>query len=558
MERLCTRLFAAIGALSLFAALIAFTPARADTEKRVALVIGNGDYKSAPRLENPPLDARAVAASLKRLGFEVIEGYDETIGQMRASVARFSAELRDAKAAIVYYAGHGVSVDDENYLIPTDIVLKSPTDLDLNAISVSLILRQMKREDRVNVVILDACRENPFATDLAYAGSRSVIGARGLSAIDGDLARGTLIAFASDPKSIALDGFPGEHSPFTKALIDHLEDPAVSIDTVMNRVRTEVWQETKNKQLPWVNTSIIGEFDLNPQPAQPAALASAAAPVAAASPEPDAVAQENLMWESAQRSNLVGDYHAYLDAYPKGVYAPMARNRIASLTDAAGAKATARETPAVKPEQSGREDLLWQSAQRSNLAADYQAYLDAYPRGVYAPLAKNRIASLPGAPATATGAAPAVPDAPPAVTPAALSAEVGTMETERALNLGPPQIMEVQQRLALLGFDVGPVTGAFTDQARRAIGEWQKRHSVASTSWLGPLELSALRAESEAPYRETFPPAPPPTALIGEPAVAYPVAAYAGVGYGRAIYGGHRFGGSFRRAGFGGGGRRRR
>jgi hypothetical protein len=549
------RLFAAIGALSLFGALIAFTPARADTEKRVALVIGNGDYKSAPRLENPPIDARAVAASLKRLGFDVIEGYDESIGQMRASVARFSAELRDAKAAIVYYAGHGVSVDDENYLIPTDIVLKSPTDLDLNAISVSLILRQMKREDRVNVVILDACRENPFATDLAYAGSRSVIGARGLSAIDGDLARGTLIAFASDPKSIALDGFPGEHSPFTKALIDHLEDPAVSIDTVMNRVRTEVWESTKKKQLPWVNTSIIGEFDLNPQPA--AALAAGAAPAAAAAaPEPETVAQENLMWESAQRSNLVGDYHAYLDAYPKGVYAPMAKNRIASLTDVTGAKATARETPAVKPEQSGREDLLWQSAQQSNLAADYQAYLQAYPSGVYAPLAKNRIASLSSAPAAAPGMAPPGPDAPPAVSPAALSAEVGTMETERALNLGPPQIMEVQQRLALLGFDVDPATGAFTDQARRAIGEWQKRHSVASTSWLGPLELSALRAESEAAYRTAFAP-PPPAALIGVPAVAYPVAAYAGVGYGRAIYGAHRFGGSFRRAGFGGGRRRR-
>ena len=228
-------------------------------------MIGNGDYKTAPRLDNPPIDAKAVAASLKRLGFQVVEGYDLSMAQMRASVAEFSAALPDAKAAIVYYAGHGVSVDEENCILPTDIVLKSPTDLDLGAISISLLLKQMKREERVNVVILDACRDNPFAADLAHSRSRSVVGERGLSRVEGDLARGTLIAFASDPKSTALDGRPGEHSPFTRALIDHLEDPGVPIDTVMNRVRSEVWETTNNRQLPWVNTSIIGEFSLNPR-----------------------------------------------------------------------------------------------------------------------------------------------------------------------------------------------------------------------------------------------------------------------------------------------------
>ena len=533
MERLCTRIFRAISFLSVFAAiaasstLIAFPrAAQADTEKRVALVIGNGDYATAPRLENPPVDARAVAASLKRLGFQVIEGYDLTIAQMRSSVAEFSAALRDAKAAIVYYAGHGVSVDDENYLIPTDIVLKSPTDLDLNAISVSLILKQMKREDRVNVVILDACRENPFAADLAYASSRSAIGARGLSAIEGDLARGTLIAFASDPKSIALDGFPGEHSPFTKALIDHLEDPGVSIDTVMNRVRAEVWETTKNKQLPWVNTSIIGEFSLNPQ-APSMRVASLGAPAVSSAPQapaagPDKVAQENLMWESAQRSNLAADYRAYLDAYPTGIYAPMAHNRIASLANASEpATATAREAPAAKPDKMARENLLWESAQHSNLAADYKAYLDAYPSGIYAPMARNRIASLANAPEPAAGRVlPLVPQAPPSVSPAALSAEVGTMETERSLNLGPAETKELQQRLAALALDAGPANGAFGDQTRSAIAQWQKRHGVVSTGWLGPLQLAALRAESEAAYQQLLMAVPP---AIEQPYNPYPV-----------------------------------
>ena len=421
----------------------------ADVDKRVALVIGNGDYKTAPHLDNPPIDARAVAASLKRLGFQVIEGYDLSIAQMRGSVAEFAAALPDAKAAVVYYAGHGVSVDEENYILPVDIVLKNPTDLDLGAISISLILKQMKREERVNVVILDACRDNPFAADLAHSRSRSVVGERGLSRVDGDLARGTLIAFASDPKSTALDGPPGEHSPFTKALIDHIEDPGVPIDTVMNRVRTQVWEATKNRQLPWVNTSIIGEFSLNPNTA-PTAVANLTAPANAAAPAPDKLTQENLLWESAQHSNLAGDYQAYLNAYPDGVYAPMARNRIASL----------------------------------NPAPDSSA---------------GRVAPL-------------VPQASAAVSATDLKAEIGTIETEKALNLSAADRRELQQRLTAIAFDAGPATGAFGDKTRSAIASWQKKHQVTPTSWLGPLQIAALKAESETSYQGLLAALPPPSA----------------------------------------------
>ena len=137
------------------------------SEKRVALVIGNGAYANAVRLDNAVFDARAVADAFRKLGFQVVDGYDLDIDHMRTKVSEFSAALSDSKSAVIYYAGHGISVDEENYLIPTNIVLKSPTDLDLNAISVSLLLKQMKRDDRVNIVILDACRDNPFAAELA-------------------------------------------------------------------------------------------------------------------------------------------------------------------------------------------------------------------------------------------------------------------------------------------------------------------------------------------------------------------------------------------------------
>ena len=234
------------------------------TEKRVALVIGNGAYQSAVRLDNAVFDAKAVAESFRKLGFQVVDGYDLDIDQMRSKVSEFSAALSNSKSAVIYYAGHGISVDEENYLVPTDIVLKSPTDLDLNAISVSLLLKQMKRDDRVNIVILDACRDNPFAAVLAKQKTRALVVERGLTRIDGDLARGTLIAFASDPKSTALDGPTGAHSPFTEAFLSHLFDTGVTIDTVMSRVRNDVWEKTGHHQLPWVNTSLIGEYELNP------------------------------------------------------------------------------------------------------------------------------------------------------------------------------------------------------------------------------------------------------------------------------------------------------
>ena len=326
-------------------ALLLSPAAGAASEKRVALVIGNGAYRNAPRLDNAVLDATAVADALRKLGFDVTEGMDLDIAGMRAKVAEFSQKLPGAQSALVYYAGHGVSVDEENYLIPTDIALKSPTDLDLGAISVSLVLRQMKRDERVNVVILDACRDNPFAEALARSRTRSIVGERGLSRIDGDLARGTLIAFASDPKSAALDGAPGEHSPFTAAFLRHVFDPGASIDVVMSRVRTEVWETTRHGQLPWVNTSLIGDWVLDPQPApQAAEAAKAAAPPSF--PEPRS--REDLLWESAQHSNLRGDYQAYLEAFPGGFFAQMAKNRIAAL-DIPGA-ARSEPAPAKGPE----------------------------------------------------------------------------------------------------------------------------------------------------------------------------------------------------------------
>jgi uncharacterized caspase-like protein len=412
------------------------------TEKRVALVIGNGAYQSAVRLDNAVFDAKAVAESFRKLGFQVVDGYDLDIDQMRSKVSEFSAALSDSKSAVIYYAGHGISVDEENYLVPTDIVLKSPTDLDLNAISVSLLLKQMKRDERVNIVILDACRDNPFAAVLAKQKTRALVVERGLTRIDGDLARGTLIAFASDPKSTALDGPTGAHSPFTEALLAHLFDSGVTIDTVMSRVRNDVWDKTGHHQLPWVNTSLIGEYELNPQPMSGPA-ADNAKPVAvpsefAADPRQ---AQENLLWESAQRSNLSADYQAYLTAFPSGVFAQMAKNRIASMESARTSAPTPAPQTLAVIEPSGPKDD-------------------------------------------------------------ALKDDVATADTERALNLGAAGEKEVQQRLSALDLYTGPKTGALDAVTRSALAQWQKKSGFAPTSFLDSAQVAALRADSETEYQK--------------------------------------------------------
>jgi uncharacterized caspase-like protein len=422
-------------------------------EKRVALVIGNGAYENAVRLDNAVFDARAVADGFRKLGFQVVDGYDLDIDHMRAKVSEFSAALSDSKSAVIYYAGHGISVDEENYLIPTDISLKSPTDLDLNAISVSLLLKQMKRDDRVNIVILDACRDNPFAATLAKQKTRALVVERGLTRIDGDLARGTLIAFASDPKSSALDGQTGQHSPFTEAFLTHLFDSGVTIDTVMSRVRNDVWEKTGHHQLPWVNTSLIGEYELNPQLA-PEPTAESTKPSATPETLSDARrAQENLLWESAQHSNLGADYQAYLSAFPDGVFAQMAKNRIASMESAStSAPTSAPQTLAMREPTGPKDEEL-----RDN---------------------------------------------------------VGTVDTEQALKLGPAGEKEVQQRLNALDLYKGPVTGALDQATRSALAEWQKKRGFAPTSFLDSAQLAALRADSETEYQKYLAaqPAPQPAA----------------------------------------------
>jgi tetratricopeptide (TPR) repeat protein len=231
-----------------------------DTRRKVALVIGNSAYKHAGTLPNPTNDARDLAAALRKLGFDVVEGRDLDRPGMDGAIRQFSRKLDGADLAIFFYAGHGMQVAGKNYLVPIDAKLERPGDLNFDTVDVALVLAQMESENRVNLIFLDACRDNPLARSLSRSmGTRSSSVGNGLAQIQS--AVGTMIAYATQPDNVALDG-DGKNSPFTTALLKHIVTPGLDIGTVMRRVRTDVIAATKQKQVPWDHSSLTNDVIL--------------------------------------------------------------------------------------------------------------------------------------------------------------------------------------------------------------------------------------------------------------------------------------------------------
>jgi tetratricopeptide (TPR) repeat protein len=228
--------------------------------RRVALVIGNSNYRYASRLANPANDATDIAQALQKLGFDVVEGRDLDKRDMDDKLREFGRKLDKADLALFFYAGHGMQVGGKNYLIPVDAKLERQGDLNLDAVDVGFVLAQMETEKRVNLVFLDACRDNPLARSFARSlGTRSASVGQGLASIQSGL--GTMIAYATQPDNVALDG-EGRNSPFTAALLKHLSTPGLEIGALMRRVRADVVTSTREKQVPWDHSSLIGEVIL--------------------------------------------------------------------------------------------------------------------------------------------------------------------------------------------------------------------------------------------------------------------------------------------------------
>jgi len=311
-----------------------FTAVSAHAEKRVAFVVGNGAYKNVAQLPNPPVDAKAMAATLRNVGFDVVEGTNLTRDTMTAKLLDFGKKAQGADVAVFFYAGHGIAISGTNYLLPIDADIKSEMDVKLGAaINIDLTLDQTMGDAKVKLVFLDACRDNPFAAKIKSNATRSVSVQQGLAEMKSG--EGTLIAFATGPGQTALDGQEGTNSPFTRALIDHITKPGVEIQQAMTEVRAQVNEETNKGQLPWGHTNLIGSVYLNPA-AAPAA--NAAAPVAASGSTPAAVAStspstdvELEFWRSVKESNKPEELNAYLSSYPNGQFKALALARIAAL-----------------------------------------------------------------------------------------------------------------------------------------------------------------------------------------------------------------------------------
>ncbi|SDN35163.1 Tetratricopeptide repeat-containing protein [Afipia sp. GAS231] len=237
------------------------------TSRRVALVIGNGSYAHVKALPNPSNDARAIAKSLRDIGFSVTEGIDLDRAAMQTMTREFLREAARAQIAVVYYAGHGVQIDGRNYLVPVDIQFQSGTDVTAVMMDMDTILAGLDDQVRTNILILDACRNNPMAPKVVSAGaSRGIEAGSGLAAptslgAGSTLGAGTLIAFATAPGQVALDG-EGANSPFSAALSRHIGTPGLEVQQMLTRVRAEVVAATKSKQVPWSNSSLLGEVYL--------------------------------------------------------------------------------------------------------------------------------------------------------------------------------------------------------------------------------------------------------------------------------------------------------
>jgi len=232
---------------------------------RVALVVGNSAYVQSGDLKNPVHDANAVSRAFDELGFQVIQGRDLTKAAMTTRLQEFYQALDGAKVAVFFYAGHGLQLNNKNFLVPVDFDPRVAEYLGNQLIVLDTILQEMTRRTLVNVVFLDACRDNPFTDALSarMTKGRSVAidQHRGIQTVGTGLAEvkgsvGTLIAYATQPGNVAMDG-EGDNSPFTLGLLQHLETPGLEVRELLMKVRGSVVEKTNGVQIPWDHSSLM-------------------------------------------------------------------------------------------------------------------------------------------------------------------------------------------------------------------------------------------------------------------------------------------------------------
>ncbi|KGJ66165.1 hypothetical protein BJA5080_02783 [Bradyrhizobium diazoefficiens SEMIA 5080] len=349
-------------ALLIFAMGLACGPAHAD--RRVALIIGNSAYKSAPKLGNPVNDATLVGGMFKKAGFDSVDvRLDLSASEMRRMLREFAGRARDADMAVIYYAGHGIELDGNNYLIPTDATLETDGDVLDETIPVERALFAVEPAKQLRLIILDACRDNPFSKTMKRTLASRAIG-RGLAKVE-PTSPNTMIAFAAKAGSTASDG-DSRNSPFATALVEHLPKPGLDLRKAFGFVRDDVLKATSYKQEPYVYGSLGGD-DVPLVPTRPIATGPQANPQ-------DAVRRD---YELALQLATRDGWEAFLAQYPDGFYSNLAKGQLNKIAAEETRAAAEQKAKAAEQEKTRLIAERAQKAEQERAAAAAKAAEEA-------------------------------------------------------------------------------------------------------------------------------------------------------------------------------------
>ena len=324
--------------------------------QRVALVIGNSNYAHVPVLPNPRNDASDIGAALERLGFAVTRLENADRNSLWQGLQEFKRAASVSKVAAVFYAGHGIEVDQRNFLVPVDARLASDQDVEFETVPLDLVMRALDGASELRLVILDACRDNPFAAKMQRSGATRSIG-RGLARLEPS--EQTLIAYSAEAGTVASDG-EGRNSPYTAALLRHIEEPGLELDLMFRHVRDSVLSSTGGSQRPFTYGSLSSQGAyLTGRPAVESTVVSGQSGSSGGVPtEPSSGSFELVFWESIKNSKDPADFQAYLTKFPSGTFTALARNNIERLKSATEEQKVPDRTQVAAITQASIESLL--------------------------------------------------------------------------------------------------------------------------------------------------------------------------------------------------------